>query len=108
MAPARIALSMVDQPSDEQSFNQKENTARDAVGRQFHVGFLRTVSWQSANWNPAWLFVEKSGPNKMIVVADGDIIRNRFNLREGTPYPLGFDPKSGEYNRPTKPSCSTA
>ena len=34
---------------------------------------------------------EKSKPTKMIVISDGDIIKNQFNPREGTIYPMGFD-----------------
>lgn len=36
-------------------------------------------------------FRDKSKPTKMIVVSDGDIIKNQFNPNEGTIYPVGFD-----------------
>lgn len=36
-------------------------------------------------------FRDKSKPTKMIVVSDGDIIKNNFNPNEGTIYPVGFD-----------------
>lgn len=39
---------------------------------------------------PAMGFKEKSLPTKMIVISDGDIIRNRFSPNEG-PDPLGYD-----------------
>ncbi|MDH4092761.1 MAG: gliding motility-associated ABC transporter substrate-binding protein GldG [Cyclobacteriaceae bacterium] len=38
------------------------------------------------------LFREESVPTKIIVVADGDIVRNDINMRSGQPRPLGFDP----------------
>lgn len=101
MAPVRIALSMVDQPSDEQSFNKKKIPLAMLLEGNFTSAFANRVV-AKRQLEPGLAFVEKSGPNKMIVVADGDIIRNRFNLREGTPYPLGFDPKSGEYNPANK------
>ena len=34
---------------------------------------------------------DRSKPTKMIVVSDGDIIKNQFNPNEGTIYPVGFD-----------------
>lgn len=37
-------------------------------------------------------FVDESVPAKLIVIADGDIIRNDVNPRDGVVQPLGFDP----------------
>lgn len=34
---------------------------------------------------------DRSKETKMIVVSDGDIIRNQFNAKEGTIYPVGYD-----------------
>ena len=34
---------------------------------------------------------KESGESKMIVVSDGDMIKNRFNAQEGATYPLGYD-----------------
>ena len=36
-------------------------------------------------------FKEKSVPTSMIVVSDGDIIKNQFHIPQGYPLPLGFD-----------------
>jgi ABC-2 type transport system permease protein len=36
-------------------------------------------------------FMEESKPTAMIVVADGDIIRNQIDIRTRKPLPLGFD-----------------
>ncbi len=38
------------------------------------------------------IFLEKSRSTKIIVVADGDIVRNDVNPRNGQPQQLGFDP----------------
>ncbi len=40
---------------------------------------------------PAMGYRTESEPTKMIVVSDGDIIKNRFNMQDGTGYPLGYD-----------------
>jgi gliding-associated putative ABC transporter substrate-binding component GldG len=37
-------------------------------------------------------FLDKSIPTKIIVIADGDIVRNDVNPRDGKPQALGFDP----------------
>lgn len=36
-------------------------------------------------------FKEKSKPGKMVVVSDGDVIRNPVHKASGQPYPLGYD-----------------
>lgn len=37
-------------------------------------------------------FVEEGEPSKILVVADGDFVRNEVNYQNGSPYKLGFDP----------------
>ena len=41
-------------------------------------------------------FKEKSVLTSMIVVSDGDIIKNQFHIPQGYPLPLGFDQFTGE------------
>ena len=41
-------------------------------------------------------FKEKSVKTSMIVVTDGDIIKNQFHIPQGYPLPLGFDQFTGE------------
>ncbi|MCK4360586.1 MAG: hypothetical protein KAV70_02475, partial [Bacteroidales bacterium] len=36
-------------------------------------------------------FLEKGVPNKMVVISDGDIIRNQLHIPQGYPLPLGYD-----------------
>jgi ABC-2 type transport system permease protein len=36
-------------------------------------------------------FRNESGDNKMIVIADGDIVRNRYIAAEGAVLPMGYD-----------------
>ena len=96
MAPLRVALSMVDQPTDDKSFNKKKLPLAVLLEGKFTSAFANRIVAKK-ELEPGLRFIEQSEPNKMIVVADGDIVRNRFNVREGSSYPLGFDPKSGEY-----------
>jgi gliding-associated putative ABC transporter substrate-binding component GldG len=37
-------------------------------------------------------FIDLSKPTKIVVIADGDLIRNDVNPRDGVAQPLGFDP----------------
>ncbi|MBO7542165.1 MAG: hypothetical protein J6T33_10970, partial [Bacteroidales bacterium] len=40
---------------------------------------------------PEMGYRDLSDSTKMIVIADGDMIRNRFNYKYNQPYPLGYD-----------------
>ena len=40
---------------------------------------------------PSMGYRESGDSTKMIVISDGDIIKNRFNYSDGTGYPLGYD-----------------
>lgn len=40
---------------------------------------------------PAMGYRQESEPTKMIVISDGDLIKNRFNASDGSGYPLGYD-----------------
>lgn len=37
-------------------------------------------------------FIQKGEPSKILIVADGDFVRNEINYQNGTPYKLGYDP----------------
>lgn len=97
MAPVRIALAMVDQQADERSFNRKKIPMAVLLQGEFRSAFTNRVV-AKRELEPGLKFLEKAlNSTKMIIVADGDIIKNRINAREGTPEPLGYDPKSREY-----------
>ena len=40
---------------------------------------------------PSMGYREESDSTRMIVFSDGDVIKNRFNFKDGTGYPLGYD-----------------
>ena len=89
-APVFISLSMLRQAPDQRMFSQKGQ----------NVAYLLKGTFESlyANRMTAGIteskeigFKEVSEPTSMIVVADGDIIRNQFHIPKGYPLPLGFD-----------------
>ena len=57
---------------------------------KFESVFKNRVTPQIQN-SPLIGFKEKSLPTGMVIVADGDIIRNQLQVPQGYPLPLGFD-----------------
>ena len=89
--PGHITLDMMYVTADENMFNLKNGK---------NVAYLLKGSFQSnyANRIPQEIvddqatdFMSESVPTAMIVVADGDIIRNQFDTKPGAPLPLGED-----------------
>lgn len=88
--PARISLGIVKfKPKEEQYNNSFQNVACLLEGR-FESVFknrIPTVFMQDT----AYGYMEKSKPTRMIVVADGDIAKNEYQVQTGMVYPLGYD-----------------
>lgn len=86
-APVRVALQMLSiEPNPQQFIKQNLMTAVALEGKFTSVFKNRLVSN-----NPKVKFLEESKPTRMIVVSDGDIIKNYFSKRDSSIYPLGFD-----------------
>jgi ABC-2 type transport system permease protein len=92
--PGFISLAMLRQAPDQRLFNLKDGK---------NVAYLLKGSFTSlyANRIPQEIvddqatdFLEESEPTAMIVVADGDIIRNQFDI-DRNPLPLGYDKYTG-------------
>jgi gliding-associated putative ABC transporter substrate-binding component GldG len=89
--PVFISLAMLRQAPDQRLFNLKDGK---------NVAYLLKGSFTSlyANRIPQEIvddqatdFMEESKPTAMIVVTDGDIIRNQIDIKRKTPLPLGYD-----------------
>lgn len=86
-APVRVALQMLSiEPNPQQFIKQNLITAVALEGKFTSVFKNRLISN-----NPKVKFLEESKPTRMIVVSDGDIIKNYFSKRDSSIYPLGFD-----------------
>lgn len=78
---------------------RKNLTAEQFTERHIPVAYLLEGKFTSAYKNrflpegtdPA-AFREESESTSLIVVSDGDVVRNEVNRRTGQPFPLGFDP----------------
>lgn len=86
-APVRIALQMLSIEPNPQQFIKKNIITAVALEGKFTSVFKNRLVAQ----NPNAKFLEESKPTRMIVVADGDIIKNYFSKRDSSVYPLGFD-----------------
>jgi ABC-2 type transport system permease protein len=86
-APVRIALQMLSIEPNPQQFVKKNITAAIALEGTFTSVFKNRLIAKNENAK----FLEESKRTRMVVVADGDIIKNYFSVRDSAVYPLGFD-----------------
>ena len=95
--PVMISLSYLYQKPDVQMFNQPYQPVAVLLDGEFNSLFLDRVPQEIAE-SPEVGFLGKSPKTQMIVVADGDIIKNQ--LQAGTaspvPLPLGYDKYTGQ------------
>ena len=83
-APVFISLSMLRQAPDQRMFSQKGHNVAYLLKGTFESLYANMESEEIG-------FKTSSEPTSMIVIADGDIIRNQFHIPKGYPLPLGFD-----------------
>ena len=57
---------------------------------EFASAFLFRIPPELAD-NPSLGYKSKSKKTKMIIIADGDVVKNQFHYSQGYPLPLGFD-----------------
>jgi ABC-2 type transport system permease protein len=89
-APVYIDLDILRKPPEERLFNQGPQAVTVLLEGTFKSGFkFRIPPELSGNKDLGYLEVSK--PTKMIVIADGDIIKNQFHFQQGYPLPLGYD-----------------
>ncbi len=98
-APVYISLEILNQRPNTQMFPQKGMTTAFLLNGTFHSLFENRMP-ASMTDAPEIGFKTESLRNSMIVIADGDIIRNQLaqldyakknNKRIGSPLPLGYD-----------------
>ncbi len=95
-APARVDLNVSRLDLQPEMFRRKSNG-------NFPLAVLLEGSFNSifeyrfdAQKNPGIAFKNKVENNKMIVIADGDVIRNQYKQSTGEVFPLGFDRYTNE------------
>lgn len=89
-SPAEISLNMVTEKTTPQDYPNKGNLPLAVLLEgSFHSAFENRVLPFKDN-----SFTAKGKPNKMIVVADGDIARNQLD-KNRMPVELGYDQRTG-------------
>jgi ABC-2 type transport system permease protein len=94
-APVRISLNVVEQKPTKENFSKDSIPVAVLLEGEFKSVFADRIvelGTQKA--------LTKSKPTQMIVVSDGDIIKNEFTFTENGGFsaaPLGLDTKSGIY-----------
>lgn len=85
-SPVRISLSLLNIEPNPEQFNKPFRPVAMLLEGEFNSVFRNRITVKQAGAK----FIEKSKPTKMIVVSDGDIIKN-FVGQDSTIYPLGYD-----------------
>ena len=88
--PVFITLAMLRQTPDKRMFNSKGKNVAYLLRGSFPSLYANRIPQEIVD-DQATDFMEESKPTAMIVVADGDIIRNQIDIRTRKPLPLGFD-----------------
>lgn len=92
-APVRVNLAIMRDKPDPAQFRQSYKTIALLLEGVFPSNFEnRVVKLNEDQKEPR----TRSIPNKMIVIADGDLIRNDVKKSNGSVYPLGYDKFTGE------------
>lgn len=89
-APAIYDLNEAKVEPDRRLFNRKSIPIAVLMEGSFKSVFHSHLTPDFTEL-PAMGYKETSDTTSMIVISDGDIIKNRFNFNDGTGYPLGYD-----------------
>ena len=89
-APVRVDLRMVNMRPDENQFRDSYRPVAILLEGKFESVFKNRIPPKIAN-DIAIAYKSQGIDNKMIVISDGDIIRNEVQYSAGKSYPLGYD-----------------
>ncbi len=89
-APVFISLSLLRQAPDTRMFGQKGQNVAYLLEGKFESLYANRMTTSIVESEEIG-FMPSGEKTSMIVVADGDIIKNQFHIPKGYPLPLGFD-----------------
>ncbi len=87
--PTMLSLQMVEQEPDPKLFQNPPSAVGVLLEGEFPSVFRNRPA--PAEISEKVNIPIKSKPGRMIILADGDILKNQVNTTDGSPYPLGFD-----------------
>lgn len=90
-APTRIDLRMTTIKPDERQFRNPNQPLAVLLEGEFESVFRNRPEIKAFTEAKGTAFREKSNPTKMIVVSDGDVIRNEVQRSTGQALELGYD-----------------
>ncbi len=93
-APVFITLAMLKQTPDRRMFPSKGQNVAYLLKGTFPSLYANRLPQEIVE-SEEMQFMDESVPTAMIVVADGDIIRNQIEIKRKTPLPLGYDQFTG-------------
>lgn len=93
--PALITLSILEKEPDERAYAGPAQPVAVLLEGEFGSNFENRIP-PEIQFDKNIGFVAKSRPTRMIVVADGDVIKNQVHFSQGYPLPLGYDQYTGE------------
>ncbi|MCE3278168.1 MAG: hypothetical protein K0S44_359 [Bacteroidetes bacterium] len=88
-SPVRVDMRIMQLQQDEAQFNNPRQPVAVLLEGQFESVFKNRAFPQE--FLKEYKFVKKGVNNKMIIISDGDVIRNDVQTSSGKPYPLGYD-----------------
>ena len=88
--PVKVGLEILVNKPDEAMFNKAYEPVAVLLEGEFESVFTNRIP-PSIQLNKEIDFKEKSVANKMIVISDGDIIKNKYKVETGEVFPLGYD-----------------
>lgn len=93
--PVRISLEILQNPPDESLYTGPAQTVAVLLEGSFRSLFANRIK-PDVSLPEGFNRLDESYGGSMIVVADGDIIKNQFSS-DGRPLPLGYDRYSGQF-----------
>jgi len=89
-APVLVDLGVMREQPDERLFTKGPFPVAVLLEGEFTSSYLFRIPPDLAE-NKALEYRKKSQPTKMIIIGDGDIVKNQFNMKQGYPLPMGYD-----------------
>lgn len=89
-APCVISLEILRNKPNESQYHGPGRAVAALLEGKFKSLYVNRIPPEIAE-NKGIGFKEESDQTKMIVVSDGDVIKNYYDYKRGYPYPLGYD-----------------
>jgi ABC-2 type transport system permease protein len=90
-----ITLAILEQEPDVRVYAGPQQSIAVLLEGEFRSNFENRIPPEIQNSKDIG-FVALSQPSRMLVVSDGDVIRNQLHFSQGYPMPLGYDQYTGE------------